>query len=102
MVHGERIAGLINLLACSSLINSWVTGLNFKFLPNCKAIFPILIIVQDLKPLDSFNAKGVLSLTYSKKSVTCGAGSGSMANFSFKFGISDTKPLNSFPLGPSI
>ena len=86
------MAGLINLFASSSLINSWVVGLNFKFLPNCNAIFPILIIVQDLKPLDSLSANGVLSLTDSKKSMTWGAGSGNMANFSVKFGMSDLKP----------
>ena len=58
------------------------------------------MIVQDLCPLDSFSANGVLYFTDSKKSVTCGAGSGSNANFSFKLGIVDLKPANNLPSGP--
>ena len=59
-------------------------------------------MVHDLNPFDSFNANGVRYFTDSKKLVTCGAGSGIIAIFSFKFGMSDLNPANNFPFGPSI
>ena len=59
-------------------------------------------MVHDLCPLDSLSAKGVLYFTDSKKSVTCGAGSGSSASFSFRLGMVDLKPANNLPAGHSM